>query len=328
MKKTIGLITIILGLIISSCDKKNAVLVNRRTASSEKIEKINEAERTKAEVIKEAQRAKTKAQEEAKQEEKDETQTTKAKEEEKLAVTPLESEQVSKQEKVQDPVADPIPEPTKMKESALDPNKNLAQVLEPTTAKEKKRLAASAPILSFSFSALVEEGKEIMRLEEEKAQAKLRPEDLEKQNKLLAEYYADHPIMAKHYTSYPPTSKKKMEIVDCWLKEKEQKRERKEREKAWEEGREDERNKLLAEYYAARPLMAGYYVLYPPTPEEKQEIVDRWLKVKEQKRKTAERKEWEELEKEKIELERKIGGENREWKEEPTIVLQEKPKER
>ncbi|GHT61434.1 hypothetical protein AGMMS49531_08440 [Endomicrobiia bacterium] len=56
--------------------------------------------------------------------------------------------------------------------------------------------------------------------------------------------------------------------------------------------------------------------------------MDRWLKEKEQKRETAERKEWEELTKEKIELERKIGGENREWKEEPTIVLQEKPKER
>ncbi|GHT63226.1 hypothetical protein AGMMS49531_11480 [Endomicrobiia bacterium] len=138
-------------MIISSCDKKNAVLVNRRTATPEKVEEIKEAERTKAEVIKEAQRAKAKAQEEAKQEQKEEAQRAKEKEEEKLAVTPLESEQVSKQEKVQDPVADPIPEPTKMKGSALDPNKNLAQVSEPTTAKEEKRLAASAPILSFLF---------------------------------------------------------------------------------------------------------------------------------------------------------------------------------
>ncbi|GHT72153.1 hypothetical protein AGMMS49950_10450 [Endomicrobiia bacterium] len=40
MKKTTGLITIIVGLIISSCDKKNAVLVNRRTATPEKVEEI------------------------------------------------------------------------------------------------------------------------------------------------------------------------------------------------------------------------------------------------------------------------------------------------
>ncbi|GHT72059.1 hypothetical protein AGMMS49950_10050 [Endomicrobiia bacterium] len=65
MKKITWLITIILlGLIISSCDKKNAFLVNRRTATPEKIEKIKEAEKIKAEKIaipektKEAERTK------------------------------------------------------------------------------------------------------------------------------------------------------------------------------------------------------------------------------------------------------------------------------
>ncbi|GHT34764.1 hypothetical protein AGMMS49592_4790 [Endomicrobiia bacterium] len=59
MKKATGLITIILGLIISSCDKKNASFVNRRTATHEKIEKTKEAQRAKAQA-------------EAKQEEKEE----------------------------------------------------------------------------------------------------------------------------------------------------------------------------------------------------------------------------------------------------------------
>ncbi|GHT52382.1 hypothetical protein AGMMS49990_08590 [Endomicrobiia bacterium] len=49
MKKATGLIAIVLtGLIISSCDQKNARLVNRRVATSEKIQEVKEAEREKA----------------------------------------------------------------------------------------------------------------------------------------------------------------------------------------------------------------------------------------------------------------------------------------
>ncbi|GHT61624.1 hypothetical protein AGMMS49531_08810 [Endomicrobiia bacterium] len=50
IKKATGLITIILvGLIISSCDKNNAFLVNRRTATPEKIKEIEEAQQAKEE---------------------------------------------------------------------------------------------------------------------------------------------------------------------------------------------------------------------------------------------------------------------------------------
>ncbi|GHT55578.1 hypothetical protein AGMMS50233_05740 [Endomicrobiia bacterium] len=63
MVKTKLLISFIsFGLMLSSCDQKNARLVNRRVATPEKIEEIKEAERIKVEVIKEAQRARAKTQ--------------------------------------------------------------------------------------------------------------------------------------------------------------------------------------------------------------------------------------------------------------------------
>ncbi|GHT55281.1 hypothetical protein AGMMS50233_04940 [Endomicrobiia bacterium] len=49
------------GLVLSSCDKKNAYLVNRRTATPEKVEEIKEAQRAKEREAK----AQLKAKEEA-----------------------------------------------------------------------------------------------------------------------------------------------------------------------------------------------------------------------------------------------------------------------
>ncbi|GHT57411.1 hypothetical protein AGMMS50233_10730 [Endomicrobiia bacterium] len=68
---------ILLGfLMLSSCDKKNAYLVNRRTATPEKIEQIKEAQRTKA------KEREVKAQRKAK-EEKEERKKVEAKAQQK-----------------------------------------------------------------------------------------------------------------------------------------------------------------------------------------------------------------------------------------------------
>ncbi|GHT53715.1 hypothetical protein AGMMS50233_00250 [Endomicrobiia bacterium] len=52
---------VLFGLMLSSCDKKNASLTNRRHATPEKIEQIKEAQRAK-------ERAEAKAQQKAKEE--------------------------------------------------------------------------------------------------------------------------------------------------------------------------------------------------------------------------------------------------------------------
>ncbi|GHT50281.1 hypothetical protein AGMMS49990_02390 [Endomicrobiia bacterium] len=80
------------GLVLSSCDKKNASLVNRRTATQEKIEEI-----------KEAQRAKEEAQQKAKEEEEERKKTEaeaqqRAKEEEERKKAEAEAQQRAKEE--------------------------------------------------------------------------------------------------------------------------------------------------------------------------------------------------------------------------------------
>ncbi|GHT51404.1 hypothetical protein AGMMS49990_05620 [Endomicrobiia bacterium] len=59
---------VLFGLMLSSCDKKNAFLVNRRHATPDRIEQI-----------KEAQRVETKAQQKAKEEEEQKKQKQKQK---------------------------------------------------------------------------------------------------------------------------------------------------------------------------------------------------------------------------------------------------------
>ncbi|GHT33934.1 hypothetical protein AGMMS49592_3290 [Endomicrobiia bacterium] len=74
--KAISSIFVAFSFALSSCDQKNARLVNRRTATPERIEKIKEAQRAKA------------------------------REKEKLAVTPLKLEPVSKSIKEKEPAPD------------------------------------------------------------------------------------------------------------------------------------------------------------------------------------------------------------------------------
>ncbi|GHT65974.1 hypothetical protein AGMMS50222_07000 [Endomicrobiia bacterium] len=55
------------------------------------------------------------------------------------------------------------------------------------------------------------------------------------------------------------------------------------RERDEREEREEAQNKLLSEYYADQPIIAGCYALYPLTHEEKKKLVDDWLKEKERR---------------------------------------------
>ncbi|GHT65972.1 hypothetical protein AGMMS50222_06990 [Endomicrobiia bacterium] len=242
MKKVTGLITIILGLIISSCDKKNAGLVNRRTAPHEKIEEIEAKERVRIES----------EQALAKEEERSREQAAQAEKEQKESLAKQEpTDSVVIQPQHQLPPADGV---IAAHDHSISSVPTLAQPASPLT-QASDQVKGPSPVPEpdskpeeYEGLGLEELFDETKGLEEFKEKKKIsqKKEEQDRKRILLAEYLARYPDAVDYYAENPIRVQRKADCLYEW--EQETKRRGEERAIRYElEKREDEERKRKAD---------------------------------------------------------------------------------